>query len=455
MKELLLLLFTFSFIFYSNPANAQKEIKPFLAKNHEKVDLKNPEFQSFDADFYDHDIFFFGFMHGSATPQVLDYELLVHLHEHGVRYYAPEVGYSGAFFLNQYLETGNESFLDYVIDNGYRAPQDVSMEFKEKWQKIYRFNQKQKNEDKIQILGTDGGRPNIRHIAMLAPENTTGISVIDSLQYFKNPDKEKPNFSVYSGKHFFNNGKSWRDFFDEQPIASIRRQFFEMYEKDPQLILKNFGENAKELKYMMTLYEEAEGKRREPVIFENFKKMVIPKVQAGAKVYSNYGYFHVLQDKINGGKPIAHLLKEELNGFQVKVVSILGIMANSEVLDGQKMKKGKKFYAKGYKFHELDYSDYKNSKRWDGDGFMMHNVGVKTLKQLCKGQDVSLFKLIGPQSPFDQEMYFINFKTYRESLLRKGRWETTPGAVTTDYIQYLFFIQNSAPNTPFESEFWD
>jgi len=136
------LLFHITLFVFSQNLVSQSLEETYLLSHSQKVNLDNPTFQLFDDDFYQNDLFFFGFIHGSATPQLLDYELLVHLYGKGIRYYAPEIGYSYAFFLNHYLETGDESYLNYVLEDEVRksVPQDASLEFKEKWKKLYRFN---------------------------------------------------------------------------------------------------------------------------------------------------------------------------------------------------------------------------------------------------------------------------------------------------------------------------
>ena len=49
---------------------------------------------------------------------------------------------------------------------------------------------------------------------------------------------------------------------------------------------------------------------------------------------------------------------------------------------------------------------------------------------------------------FNQSMFFVNYKRNRKNLFRKDRFETEQGSSTTDYIQYLIFIQNSKSNYP-------
>ena len=108
-------------------------------------------------------------------------------------------------------------------------------------------------------------------------------------------------------------------------------------------------------------------------------------------------------------------------------------MANSEVL---------KYRTNGTK-------RYKTSKLLDGDSILERIKGIKMLKRITQDTDVTLFKLNGKNSPFNDALFFVNMKRYRESLFRKGIWKTEDDSSTTDYIQYLLFIQNSKSNRPF------
>ena len=160
--------------------------------------------------------------------------------------------------------------------------------------------------------------------------------------------------------------------------------------------------------------------------------MIIPIIRQGEKVYSNFGYAHVLQEKINGFPYLANRLKDNLE-IKIKLTTILGIMANSEVL---------KYRTNGTK-------GYKTSKFGDGDSILERVKGIKMLKRIAKDNDVTLFKLNGKNSPFKDALFFVNMKRYRESLFRKGIWKAEDDSSTTDYIQYLLFIQNSKSNRPF------
>lgn len=436
-------------IIYCQNLYSQNLEENYLIRNSQKIELTKPSFQIFDDKFYSNDLFFFGFIHGSTTPQILDYELLIHLYEKGIKYYAPEIGYSYAYFLNNFLETGDESYLNYVLEDEIRGrvPQDASIEFKEKWKKIYAFNKTKQEGDKITIIGTDASQLNITHLAHLAPKEKTGIALIDSLHLFKELPKYKST-TIWSGKKIQKSGKKWEYFFPASDEYLFQERFLKAYRKNKNQILKAFGETANEVENAICIYEQNKDKRREDAIFLNFKRLILPLINQGEKIYSNYGFSHVLQEKINGYSYIANRLKDSLNN-EIKLTTILGLLANSEVLKERKANRGKKIYIRGYKFHGVDYNGYKTSKYWDGDSILERINGISMLKRISKDNEVTLFKLDGDTSPFKKSLFFIDYKRYRESLFRKGFWQTEKDSSTTDYIQYILFIQNSKSNRPY------
>ena len=412
----------------------------YLVKNSYGVDLLKPEFQ-FEDEFYANSLFFFGFIHGSEKPQILDLELLKALNKHGVKYYAPEVDYSLAYFFNQYLNTGNEKFLDFACKNYLsRVPQDASIQFKNKWKELYAYNQVVDVENQITIIGLDqeySAEITLTHLAFIAPTELTGISIIDSLKHFKNLEFEE--FSIISGKPVYKSGKTWDDFFGTEKTRYFKK-FKAAYEKDSTLILNHFGAYANDLKHLMS---QPQFRNRESVIFNNFKALSLPLIEKGEKIYSNFGYYHIQQGNVNGNSPLAKLMKDSCD---VNLVTIIGMMTRSECLKKRKFTADGNIHIKEVKFRKAQYNGYKTSKSYDGDGLFEKVNGIKTLKKISGTNDIMLFKLDGSDSPFTSTMKFADFS-------RGGKnWKVDKNLAATDYFQYIILIQNSKSNIPLEEE---
>jgi hypothetical protein len=105
MKQTLILFFVFSFIKVRAQENFPKEYDNLLSLAVENLK---------QADFY-----FIGQAHGNQANIIIERDLLLSLNrKFNVRYYILEYGQSLAFFLNQYLETGQDSILNFINSKG-------------------------------------------------------------------------------------------------------------------------------------------------------------------------------------------------------------------------------------------------------------------------------------------------------------------------------------------------
>lgn len=437
MKQLLL----FIAVIGSFQSFSQKHDNLTYLENHAwAVDELNPSFE-FDSAFYANQFFMFGFVHGSEKPQAMDLALLKQLHQNGVRYYAPEMSYSLAFIFSQYLKTGDENFLNYGMDAyASRVQQDASVQFKNKWRALYEYNKTLPKQEQIKLLGFDrasSSEVTMTHIAYLGPAEPSGIAIVDSLQYFK--DLPIDTISIVSGKPVYKSGKGWDYFFGTGKTAYLDR-FMTAYQADSTNILTAFGNHAKELSHIIN---QSMNNFREPAIYENFKAIGLPLLQKGEKIYANYGYAHLQQSTINNYPYMAKLIKDS---GQVKLISVIGMLTNSDCLVNSKVKGTGAIMIKGVKFRQAEYSGYKTSKNYDGDTFFEQVNGMKVLKGISAENDIMLFQLNGENSPYKTEMAFADMS-------RGGRkWQVEEGKSATDYFQYILLIKNSPANKPLQEE---
>ncbi len=418
---------------------AQKtNVIPYLKENSYKIDLTNPSFP-FPQTFYANDLFFFGFVHGSEKTQVLDLELLKNLLKNGIYNYAPEIDYSLAYFFNQYLITGNEEFLNFACEfYKTRVPQDASIQFKNKWKELYKFNKQLPKSEQILVIGLDkeySKELTLTHIAHIAPTEDTGIPIVDSLKFFKTLEINKIN--IISGKPIYKSGKNWDYFFGTEKTSFYKR-FVSEYKKDSLNIINSFGKYSNELKHLMN---QPENYNREKIIFRNFKKIAVPIIQKRGKIYANYGYFHIQQEKINGITPLAKYIKDNCN---IKLVSIVGMLTDSECLKHRKYKSNGTIIIRETKFKKALYNGYSTSKSYDGDYLFEKVNGIDILKKISTESECMIFTLNGKNSPFVNTMLFADFKR------GSRKWKIEKDKNTTDYFQYVILIKKSKSNIPLE-----
>ncbi len=394
------------------------------------------------------DLVFWGYIHGSETPHLLEYKIFEYLAQHGFKYLMPEIGKAQAYFLNKYLKSGNEQFLYLVAYyQGMRTPQDASIQFMDKWKKIYTLNQTLPEKDRFTVLGMEGTLATydpalaITYLAYLAPE-ASDIPMIDSLSYFRNP--EVLNINIVSGKPALElaiaNKRATYDYvYPYDSKYQFGRRFITYYLNNQDLVDQAFGSN----KHLVQSLLIRENMQREKIIYKNFKNDVLPLLEKGEKVFSVYGYAHVFQGPINMYDYIAGMIKK--NHQNVRTATILGIMAKSSALKDRKLCKTEDIQGlQGITFKGAEYCGYTTSKSFDGDGLFEKLSGLSSIQKVADKKDVVILPLTKRNTPFNSGLTFISYD--------KGgkRWRPDESLSTIDYIQYLIYIQNSKANTPVE-----
>ncbi|MEM8526534.1 MAG: hypothetical protein AAGG68_17965 [Bacteroidota bacterium] len=423
-----------------------QDLSSYIEQHAQITDLETLQLDFSNSKVAESDLIFFGFIHGCAVPQELDFQLLEYfVKQQGLKYYAPEVDYSQAYFLNRYLQSGEEAILDFVLYfYAKRVPQDASTQLRQKWKKIYELNRSLAADQKLHIIGTDFPSSDIRiaitHLAHLIGDQATGNEMLDSLKLYENLIVEDRR--IWSGKPAMEIAKKYGGYTMDYvyPIDSkwnFSNRFFDYYlaNQDTVLsILKQFDENAADI-----LNERA--KKREDHIFENFKHKIIPLIEQGEQVYANFGYAHIHQAPIYSRCYLACKIKEKFPAITVS--SILGLLAKSKALKHWKVKKGGPFTTdRGLVFNKMELKGYKTSASYDGHGFFEQLLGVKQLIKASADKEILLLDLDRSNSPFAQSPYLVDYK------IGGRHTNIDPNSNTLQYFQYVILMQHSEANVP-------
>ncbi|MEO1655530.1 MAG: hypothetical protein AAFU64_18455, partial [Bacteroidota bacterium] len=283
----------------------------------------------------------------------------------------------------------------------------------------------------------------LTHLAYLAPAEKTGLPIIDSLSLYRNLDIL--DLKIYSGKPVWElvraTRKSTYDYvYPLQSKYHFGKRFLAYFEKNQSQVVEAFGKHHKELKEFLS---KDKSKRREEVIFDNFQRRILPLIRSGEIVYAKFGYAHIHQGSINGKLYLAGMLKEKYP--ELKISSILGVLAKSNTLKERKLcKSGENLVERGITFEKAEYCGYKTAKSYDGDSFFERLAGIQALKKVTGKKDILMLDLHQPSSPLHKSQSFIYFT--------KGgkNWNIDPSLTTTDYVQYLIYMQHSEATIPFE-----
>lgn len=428
------------FVLWFCNANAQNS----LEKKTKTGELDSISFITSFPSMLDNDLIFYGFIHGTEMTQKVDTKLLIELMDNGVKYYAPEVSFSGAFFLNKYLSTGEENYLNYVLQS-YAAPQDASIQWIDKYRNIYNYNKTLEEEKRLVIIGTDSERSirlKITHLAHLLSDNESGIPIIDSLKFYKTLEKD---LHFISGKHLFKlaskNSCSYKDIlYTNDSQYHFAKRFIKYYENNTEYVLSFFENHKENVKELMRV----ENKNRETVITDNFSKRVIPLIKNGEKVYSNYGYAHILQESFNNNIYLAGRLKK--NYPNVKIFSILTHLAECSVLKGPNFCVDKKIKRYGKTIKLANICGAINTDDWDGDTKKEKILGLDELNVITSNEELTLLLISNLSESQSKERYYIDYVKGKNA--DKIKLDKTKS--TSDYYQALIYIEGSKPNIPYE-----
>lgn len=121
---------------------------------HYCVDLNQTDFENynlFNEEIQGKKIIMVGEMHAMAASSIIQVDLFIHLNKHfGVRHLLIEFGRAEAYLYNQYLQTGDEWYINHTF-HGFK----MHREFLLSWKKLYAYNLELRTDKKLVVHGLD------------------------------------------------------------------------------------------------------------------------------------------------------------------------------------------------------------------------------------------------------------------------------------------------------------
>lgn len=118
------------------------------------ADLNQPDFEHYDLfnqDIENKKVIMIGEMHYMAPNSIVQANLLIHVNKHfGIRHLLIEFGQAEAYLYNQYLQTGDEWYLQYTFHGASHFE-----EFYSSMKNLYEYNLSLDNDKKIMVHGLD------------------------------------------------------------------------------------------------------------------------------------------------------------------------------------------------------------------------------------------------------------------------------------------------------------
>jgi hypothetical protein len=396
----------------------QSTIKDYLAANSQPIviDSTNP-FTIFDKAFYDNQIFLSSESHGYAKPHAIDFELFKHINQKtGVKYYIAEMDMAQAKAINDYLKTGNETYLNSIYNYWYNdmAQWGCKAGFN-KWKKIYAYNKTLAKAKKITVLGLDNTQDlemTLNYIIEIIKSNTYKngrAPYIDSAMQFIGKALNKDTTKAF--------------------IKFIRRWDIDI-ENNSTVYKKLIAKSYFEWRFMIS--NTAAKKDRESKITANFKTLVTEYKLSKEKFYGFWGRFHAMQDSINGDLSFSARLKSSFKIISIPIFCIESAsMIPTSYLPAMAAQKG---------------TVYSKVDMVNDDSFIYKVNGIADFKNATPANGITIFKLNAANSPFAKGLTLVNSKSDFDKTFN---WNGSQQSHTLNYMQYAIMARGSTWAEPF------
>lgn len=211
-------------------------------------------------------IIFFGEQHNTRFDPKIKYHLITDLNKRtGMRHVFLEVSFSAAWNLTRYLHTGDTSYLYYHI---WRQTNSTYTSF---WKRLYEYNRKLPDGQKIIIHGVDFERTDVfQTIKKLSPAGQQVPSVLTPVMDTIEAHLQDPPLSMYKitdGKFIL---------YDNSAFTSTLRYVQKQFLAFPDATKNYFGNNYSVIKDIITNDSQVEvrAKHRNRTMFTAMQRII-------------------------------------------------------------------------------------------------------------------------------------------------------------------------------------
>ncbi|MBU6120082.1 erythromycin esterase family protein [Hymenobacter siberiensis] len=399
--------------FAQTPTPAQPETV-FAGVPQETIAGEAPAFQLFDQKFYDNQLFLLGEAHGVQRPQELDFALLQHLNQRaGVRTYVAEVDCAKAYYLNEYLRTGNEATLDLIFRSWLaETSQWANQDFRAKLRRIRAWNLTLPATRKVRFLGLD----QLQDLPLAADYLAALLR--------KSPPSQSLRPQLDSVVTML-----------RQPTASpalvglARRA----------LTQPNNSPASADLRHLLLnlTYPLGSMRQREQNIFINLEALYQTKQLTNEKLYGMWGLAHVLQSPLVDGYP-SFAARIQLSSLPLRnrVASVLCVFSGCQML----------YATAGLPAPwQTAGHPYSSTDKFNHDGPLVVLDGLAELKQRTAPGSSTLFRLDAPGATSTRQPIRLQ---YAPGMPPSQQMQFSPQVPAAAYVQYLLLVRDSGPVRP-------
>ena len=382
-------------------------------------------FGLFEEAFYANQVFLLGEAHGVARVQAVDFALLRHLNARaGVRTYVAEVDASKAYFLNEYLRTGQDSTLRLVFRSWVAVTsQWANADLYRKFQRIRALNQTLPANRQIRFIGLD--------------EVQDQPLAADYLRARLGGQRLRPALRAQldSVGHLLRNGA------EAVMLGAVSGRAAGALRLARQQRPGTLGAAYDDVQHFLrTLGYRRAGLGREAILLANFEDLFRTQHLEREKLYGLWGLAHVLQSPIQGDtRLLAGLIRESALPVHDKVVSVLAMFSGCRMLYAtaglppQWQEPGQR---------------YSRTDKFNHDGPLTVLTGMTELKQCTAPGSTTLFRLDAPGAATTRLPIQVR---YAPGIPVGQQIQFSPQLPASAYVQYLLLVRDSeavAPLTP-------
>jgi hypothetical protein len=410
-------------LLFAGATQAQQPDSVFNHAPHESLDLAGaPQFALFDPAFYQNKLFLLGESHGVQRVQEVDFALLRHLNQRaGVRTYLAEVDCAQAFYLNEYLRTGDEPTLSRVFASWVAGQaQWANADFQQKIRHIRQFNQTLPAARRIRFVGIDGVQDYPLMVTYLAAQRAAGRALPPALAV----RLDSVAAACGTGRVLATAAVALRTQQALQAAAPAARRALGAAYELVQHALTNLG-------YARTLPE------REAQLLANYQAALPLWHLQNEKLYGLWGLGHVLQSPALGGyRALAARIRQSTLPGHDAVASILctysgcQMMTPSAGLPAALRTPGQLFTS---------------ATLFNHDGPLVRLAGIETLKAATPAGGTTLWWLGAPGAAAQRLPAQVSYAPGVPAGQQLGFDTQRPA---TDYVQYVLLLRDSPATQP-------
>ena len=380
----------------------------------ETVAGDDPAFALFDPKFYDNQLFLLGEAHGVQRPQELDFALLKHLNQRaGVRTYLAEVDCAKAYYLNEYLRTGDETTLDLVFRSWQaETSQWANRDFRAKLQRIRAWNLTLPANRKVHFVGLD----QLQDLPLAADYLTALLRKTPPLRALR-PQLD----SVLTLLRQPTPGPA---------LAALARR---------ALAQSTIPPASADLRHLLRnlTYHLGSMRQREQNIFANLEALYQTRQLTSEKLYGLWGLAHVLQSPLAEGYPsFAACIQQSSLPLRNRVASVLCMFSGCQMLCATAG-----LPAPWQTAGQL----YSSTDKFNHDGPLVVLDGLTELKQRTAPGSTTLFRLDAPGAASNRQPIRLR---YAPGLPPSQQMQFSPQVPAAAYVQYLLLVRDSGPVRP-------